>query len=238
LSRDTIRLGKPPIEGPDRLAEIARAKGIHDQRLLRALASVPRAAFVPPEYVERAYSDEPIPIGHGQVTTQPSLSAAMLEALGLQGDERALEVGSGHGYQTALLSRLAGQVFSIERIPDLAETTRRNLDRQGIQNVEVVVGDGTRGLPERGPFEAIVVSAAFTRVPQPLVSQLREGGRLVQPIGEGGSDQVTSYVRQGGKLERLASVIPARFVRLYGDHGFTPEDRAVTNRRRRESASR
>jgi protein-L-isoaspartate(D-aspartate) O-methyltransferase len=199
---------------------------------------VPRAAFVPPEYGERAYSDEPIPIGHGQVTTQPSLTAAMLEALGLEGDERALEVGSGHGYQTALLSRLAGQVFSIERIPDLAVTTRRNLDRQRIQNVEVVVGDGTRGLPEQGPFEAILVSAAFTRVPQPLVAQLREGGRLVQPIGQGGSDQVTSYVRRGGKLERLASVIPARFVKLYGDHGFTPEDRPVTNRLRRESASR
>jgi protein-L-isoaspartate(D-aspartate) O-methyltransferase len=211
-------------DGPERLAAVARAKGVRDERLLQAIASVPRAGFVPPEYADRAYRDEPIPIGHDQVTTQPSLVAAMLEAVALHGDERVLEVGTGHGFQTALLGRLAKRVFSVERFPDLAEEARGNLERHGIRNVEVVVGDGTRGLPDDSPFDAIVVSAAFTRVPEPLAIQLRDGGRLVQPIGRGGSDQVTLYERRGENLERRAGVIPARFVKLYGDYGFTPKD--------------
>jgi protein-L-isoaspartate(D-aspartate) O-methyltransferase len=200
-----------------------RAKGIGDERLLQAVASVPRIGFVPPAHSKRAYRDEPIPIGHDQVTTQPSLIAAMLEALALQGDERVLEVGTGHGFQTALLARLASRVFSIERIPDLADAARRNLDRQGIENAVVVVGDGTAGLPEEAPFGAIAVSAAFTSVPQPLSAQLRDGGRLVQPIGFGGADEVTLFVRRGDALDRRARVIPAHFVKLYGDHAFTPQ---------------
>jgi protein-L-isoaspartate(D-aspartate) O-methyltransferase len=211
-------------DGPERLAEVAGAKGVRDERLLQAIASVPRSGFVPPEHADRAYRDEPIPIGHDQVTTQPSLVAAMLEAVALHGDERVLEVGTGHGFQTALLGRLAKRVFSVERFPDLAEEARRNLERHGIRNVEVVVGDGTRGLPDDSPFDAIVVSAAFTRVPEPLAIQLHDGGRLVQPIGRGGSDQVTLYERRGDELERRASVVPARFVKLYGDYGFTPKE--------------
>jgi protein-L-isoaspartate(D-aspartate) O-methyltransferase len=218
-------------ERPERLAEVARSKGIRDQRLLRAVASVPRAGFVPPRYGKHAYLDEPIPIGHDQVTTQPSLVAAMLEALALEGDETVLEVGTGHGFQTALLSRLARRVLSIERIPDLAEVARRNLERQGVRNAEVVVGDGTAGLPERSPFDAIVVSAAFTSVPEPLTAQLRDGGRLVQPIGRGGSDEVTLFERRGGRLERRSSVILARFVKLYGDHGFPAADPRPSVRR-------
>jgi protein-L-isoaspartate(D-aspartate) O-methyltransferase len=210
-------------EGPERLADLVRTRGIRDRRLLQAIAEVPRAGFVPPEQSNRAYSDEPIPIGRGQVTTQPSLVASMLEALSLQGDERVLEVGTGYGFQTALLARLARGVFSIERFADLAEEARRNLERQGIGNFEVVVGDGTAGLPEHAPFDAIVVSAAFTDVPGPLVTQLRDGGRLVQPIGRGGHDQVTLFERRGDVLERRASVIPAHFVRLYGEHGFAPD---------------
>jgi protein-L-isoaspartate(D-aspartate) O-methyltransferase len=215
---------EPPVsgDGPRRLAEVARAKGIRDQRLLEAIASVPRAAFVPTVSRKRAYGDEPIPIGHDQVTTQPSLVASMLEALRLEGSERVLEVGTGHGYQTALLAQLAHRVFSIERLADLAETARRNLERHRIRNVEVVVGDGTAGLPEQAPYDAIVVSAAFTSVPEPLVAQLRDGGRLVQPIGRGGRDEVTLFERRGGALERRASVVPAHFVKLYGEHGFTP----------------
>ena len=218
-------------ERPERLAEVARSKGVHDERVLRALASVPRAGFVPPRYGKHAYRDEPIPIGHDQVTTQPSLVAAMLEALALEGDERVLEVGSGHGFQTALLSRLAGRVFSIERIPDLAEAARRNLERHRVRNAEVLVGDGTSGLPGRSPFDAIVVSAAFISVPEPLIAQLCDGGRLVQPIGKGGSDQVTLFERRGSRLERRANVILARFVKLYGDHGFTPADPRPSARR-------
>jgi protein-L-isoaspartate(D-aspartate) O-methyltransferase len=210
-------------EGPERLAEVVRAKGIRDHRLLRAIASVPRADFVPRDQIHRAYSDEPIPIGHEQVTTQPSLVGSMLEALGLEGDERVLEIGTGYGFQTALLAKLARRVFSVERFPDLAEAARRNLDRHGIANVEVVVGDGTNGLPERAPFDAIVVSAAFSEVPEPLATQLRDGGRLIQPIGPGGHDQVTLFERRGEALERQASVIPAHFVKLYGEQGFAPE---------------
>jgi protein-L-isoaspartate(D-aspartate) O-methyltransferase len=200
-----------------------RAKGISDECLLQAIASVPRAGFVPPAYGKRAYRDEPVPIGHDQVTTQPSLIGAMLEALALEGDERVLEVGTGHGFQTALLARLARRVFSIERVADLAEAARHNLDRHGIRNAMVVVGDGTTGLPEEAPFDAIVVSAAFTSVPEPLGTQLRDGGRLVQPIGQGGADEVILFERRGDALERRAHVIPAHFVRLYGDHAFTPK---------------
>jgi protein-L-isoaspartate(D-aspartate) O-methyltransferase len=210
-------------EGPERLADLVRSRGIGDRRLLQAIAEVPRAGFVPPEQSNRAYSDEPIPIGCGQVTTQPSLVASMLEALSLEGEERVLEVGTGYGFQTALLARLARRVFSVERFADLAKEARRNLERQGIGNVEVVVGDGTAGLPDHAPFDAIVVSAAFTDVPEPLVAQLRDGGRLVQPIGRGGHDQVTLFERRGYVLERRASVIPAHFVRLYGEHGFAPD---------------
>ena len=210
--------------GPQRLADLVRAKGIHDQRLLRAIATVPRAGFVPQRYSGLAYDDEPIPIGHEQVTTQPSLVAAMLEALALDGDERALEVGTGHGFQTALLARLTRRVLSIERLADLATAARRSLESHRIRNAVVVVGDGTLGFPEEAPFDAIVVSAAFTSVPEPLVMQLRDGGRLVQPIGRGGAEEVTLFELHGGELERRTSVISAHFVKLYGDYGFRPED--------------
>jgi protein-L-isoaspartate(D-aspartate) O-methyltransferase len=215
--------GTMPANGPERLARLVRGKGIRDQRLLEAIAYLPRAGFVPPAYSERAYRDEPIPIGHDQVTTQPSLVAAMLEALTLEGKGRVLEVGTGYGFQTGLIAMLARRAFSIERFPDLAEAARRNLARHGIRNVEVVVGDGTAGFPERAPFDAIVVSAAFTSVPEPLVAQLLDGGQLVQPMGPGGRDEVTLFEKRGGVIERRAMITPARFVRLYGDHGFTLE---------------
>jgi protein-L-isoaspartate(D-aspartate) O-methyltransferase len=204
--------------------ELVRAAGVRDERVLEAIASVPRDGFVPAEYAERAFRNEPIPIPHEQVTTQPSLMAAMLEALALQGGERVLEVGTGHGFQTALLARLAGRVFSVERLADLAQTARDNLARQGASNVEVLVADGTFGLSEHAPFHAIVVSAAFTSVPRPLAVQLVDGGRLVQPLGPGGRENVTLFERRAGRLQRKASVSPAHFVKLYGAHGFA-EDR-------------
>jgi protein-L-isoaspartate(D-aspartate) O-methyltransferase len=199
--------------------EIA-AVGVGDKRLLAALREVPRASFVPPDLVERAYVDEPLPIAHDQVTTQPSLIARMIEALALAGDERVLEVGTGYGFQTALLARLAGFVCSVERWPDLAETASRNLERHGAENVEVVVGDGSLGLPGRAPFDAILVSAACPRVPMPLVGQLALGGGLVQPLGWGGNEQVVLFSRGGKGLERRRAVTGAHFVRLWGRHGF------------------
>lgn len=208
--------------GPDDLVEAARAVGVGDPRLLGAIRRIPRAGFVPSEHVHDAYLDRPVPIPHDQVTTQPSLSAAMIEALDLSPVDDVLEVGTGHGYQTALLTSLAGRVWSIERFPDLAETARRNLAAHGIDDVVVMVGDGTVGLPEAAPFDAVLVSAAFERVPEPLVAQLRVGGRLVQPIGPGGHDMVTLFRKESEGLVAVRQVIPARFVRLVGRHGFSP----------------
>jgi protein-L-isoaspartate(D-aspartate) O-methyltransferase len=198
----------------------ARRAGVEDPRVLEAVRRVPRAAFVPLDQVGSAYHDEPLRIPHGQVTTQPSLSARMVEALRLAGTEQVLEVGTGYGYQTALLALLASFVTSIERWRDLAELARRNLAAQDITNVHVLDGDGTEGVPAAAPYDAILVSAAFPHVPQPLVSQLRIGGRLVQPIGTGGAERVTVFERSADGLVSLAVVCHARFVRLYGRHGY------------------
>src|SRR6266536_2346112 len=193
-----------------------------DARVLAAISATPRAGFVPGDYVTAAYRDEPVPIGHRQVTTQPSLSARMIEGLHLESGDHVLEIGTGLGFQTALLARLAARVISIERWPDLADQARRNLARQGIGNAEVLTGDGSRGLPEGAPYDAILVSAAFPQVPAPLAAQLRIGGRLVQPIGPGGSEQVVLFERSASGLQRRHLLTLARFVRLHGRHGFPP----------------
>jgi protein-L-isoaspartate(D-aspartate) O-methyltransferase len=203
----------------DLTREIAAA-GVRDPRLLEAVRETPRANFVPPELVEHAYLDRPLPIPHGQVTTQPSLSAKMIEALGLTGSERVLEIGSGYGFQTALLACLSTFVWSIERWPDVAETARKNLARHGVENVEVIAGDGTGGLPEHAPYDAILVSAAFPSVPPPLAEQLAAGGRLVQPIGSGGQEEVVLFEKRPQGLARRRTVTGAHFVRLYGAHAF------------------
>jgi protein-L-isoaspartate(D-aspartate) O-methyltransferase len=187
--------------------------------VLAAIARVDRAGFVPAESVHDAHVDVPVPIGFGQVTTQPSLVARMVAALGLQGDERVLEVGGGLGWQTALLAALAREVWSVERLAAIAALGRANLEHAGVRNATVVVGDGTLGLEEHAPYDAILVSAAFPRVPSPLVAQLRAGGRLVQPIGPGGTDDVTLFVRRAEGLARVRSVSGAHFVRLFGRHG-------------------
>ena len=204
----------------EQLVTAARRAGVADLRVLDAMRRVPRAAFVPLDQVELAYDDEPVPIPHRQVTTQPSLSARMLEALRLVEGEHVLEVGTGYGYQTALLAQLASLVTSIERWPDLAEQARRNLAAQNITNVRVVDGDGTEGLPSAAPYDAILVSAAFPHVPEPLVSQLRLGGRLVQPIGSGGDERVTVFECGADGLVSRDVVCHARFVRLFGRHGY------------------
>jgi protein-L-isoaspartate(D-aspartate) O-methyltransferase len=202
----------------DALVEAARAAGVRDERVLDAIAAVPRARFVPREYVEHADLDTPIPIPHEQVTTQPSLVARMVEALGLVGVERVLEVGTGYGWQTALLAELAREVFSVERFPDLAESARAAL--ADYENVVIVVGDGSAGLPEHAPFDAILVAAAYPSVPEPLAEQLAEGGRLVQPLGHGGAEDVVLFEKRRGALHRVRWLTGAHFVRLHGKHGF------------------
>jgi protein-L-isoaspartate(D-aspartate) O-methyltransferase len=205
------------------LVDVIRAAGIENPQLIAAFETVPRAGFVPEQVVGSAYQDRPFPIPHDQVTTQPSLSAMMIEALELKPSDRVLEVGSGYGFQTALLARLSAHVTSIEMWDDLADAARRNLRAHSIDNVEVIVGDGSMGVPHRAPFDAVLVSAAFTRVPEPLVDQLAKGGRLIQPIGRGGNEMVTLFRKTEGRLASVRGVVPARFVRLVGDRAFRDE---------------
>ena len=203
----------------DDLIHVIRAQGMIDRRVLDAFRAVRRADFVPPDLASFAYEDCPLPIAHFQVTTQPSLIAQMVEALELEPGDRALEVGTGLGFQAAILSRLCDQVVTVECFPDLAEAACENLRRAGITNVLVLVGDGTLGAPDLAPFQAIVGAAAAPQVPAPLAEQLDEGGRLVLPIGAGGAEDVTLFRKEDGKLLRIATVIPASFVRMVGIYG-------------------
>ncbi|MGW9029661.1 protein-L-isoaspartate(D-aspartate) O-methyltransferase [Streptomyces sp. NPDC055722] len=209
---------------PEDLVRALRAVGVRDERLLEAVRMTPRAEFVPAALAASAYQDKPLPIGQGQVTTQPSLSAMMIESLDLDGSEHVLEVGTGLGYQTALLARLAADVVTIETRPGIARQAGENLARQGVRNVELRVGDGTEGVADRAPFDAVVVSAAFPEVPAPLVAQIRPSGRLVQPMGPGGDEQVVCFVRTASGLEQRRVLTAACFVRLQGRYGFPPDN--------------
>jgi protein-L-isoaspartate(D-aspartate) O-methyltransferase len=198
-----------------------RRRDISDERVLRAMGEVPREAFVPDRYRSRAYADSALPIGESQTISQPWIVAAICQALALEGDERVLEVGSGSGYSAAVLARLAAEVIGIERHASLAAEARRALDAIGIANVELIVGDGSRGLPERAPFEAIAVHATAPAPPQTLLGQLADGGRLVVPIAADGADMLTVYRRDGEELS-AATIGPCRFVPLVGEEGFGP----------------
>jgi protein-L-isoaspartate(D-aspartate) O-methyltransferase len=211
------------VSRPGDLVRACRQAGVRDLRLLEAIGTLPRAVFVPPGLERRAYLDRPLPISHGQVTTQPSLVARMVEALALRGTEKVLEVGTGYGYQTALLANLAREVWSIELWPDMQAATRTSLLGLGIGNANLVLGDGSRGLGSRAPFDAVIVAAAFPTVPPPLVEQLSEGGRLVQPIGPGGFEDVRLFEKRGRELLARRSVCGAHFVRLRGEHGYALE---------------
>ncbi|HEX7127448.1 MAG TPA: protein-L-isoaspartate(D-aspartate) O-methyltransferase [Thermodesulfobacteriota bacterium] len=208
--------GPPGVEALIRAIE---AEGVTDSRVLDAFRAVRRDEFVPPGFVDQAYRDRPLPIGHGQVTTQPSLVAQMVAALRLAPDDRVLEIGTGLGFQAAVLSRLCREVVTIERFADLARAAERNLERAGIRNVIVLVGDGTLGAPAHAPFQAVIGAAAAPRIPPPLAEQLADGGRLVMPIGPGGAEDVAVFEKRGRELVRLGSVVPAAFVPMVGAHG-------------------
>jgi protein-L-isoaspartate(D-aspartate) O-methyltransferase len=203
-----------------------RQRGIADERVLEAMAAVPRERFVPEGYRRRAYADSALPIGYGQTISQPWIVAAICEALALEGRERVLEVGTGSGYSAAVLAMLAGEAITIERVGELAAAAREALEELGATNVEVVVGDGSRGQPERAPFEGIAVHATAPAPPPTLIEQLSVGGRLVVPIATEAADMLTVFRRvgeelgtEGEGLER-AVIGPCRFVPLIGSEGF------------------
>jgi protein-L-isoaspartate(D-aspartate) O-methyltransferase len=208
----------------DRLAMVdkqLRRRDIADERVLAAMERVPRELFVPQSIAARAYDDAALPIGEGQTISQPYMVARICEALSLRGHERVLDVGTGSGYQAAVLAELAGEVHTIERIPELAEEARATLDAAGYgDRVHVHVGDGTLGLPEHAPYAAIAVAAAAPEVPTTLYEQLEERGRLVVPIGGRRGQQLQLIVRSPEGPAVVRSV-PCRFVPLLGEEGFS-----------------
>jgi protein-L-isoaspartate(D-aspartate) O-methyltransferase len=203
--------------------EQMRDRDIRDPRVLEAMRAVPRHLFVPEDMRHLAYADAPLPIGHRQTISQPYIVALMTQLLGLQGGEIVLEVGTGSGYQAAVLAHIACQVYSLERISALAQRARRNLVQLGIHNVEVIECDGSRGLPEKAPFQAIIVTAATPRVPEPLKQQLSDGGRLVLPVGSRLGQMLERFTRRGDEFQR-EMLTPVSFVPLIGSFGWSTED--------------
>jgi protein-L-isoaspartate(D-aspartate) O-methyltransferase len=196
-----------------------RRRGIDDERVLQAMGRVPRELFVPPNLREYSYEDGALPIGHGQTISQPFIVATICSLLELDGHERVLDVGTGSGYQAAVLAELASEVVTIERLPELAQRARSALAVAGHDEVDVVVGDGSLGVPERAPYDGIAVAAAAPDIPDALYAQLAPGGRLVLPRGtRWGQDLVQVVKSPEGPVERAA--VPCRFVPLLGDEGF------------------
>ena len=196
-----------------------KGRRIQDELVLEAMRTVPRHRFVPAYVRGSAYRDAPLPIGEGQTISQPYVVAFMTEALQLSGGEKVLEIGTGSGYQAAVLALIAGEVISVERLPRLAEEARRTLAELGYDNVRVVVGDGTQGWPEEAPYDAIMVTAASPEVPAPLLQQLAEGGRLVAPVGPRHTQQLVRVRREGEELRR-EDLLGVAFVPLIGEHGW------------------
>jgi protein-L-isoaspartate(D-aspartate) O-methyltransferase len=212
------------MDFPARRAEMVerqlRRRGIFDERVLEAMGAVPREEFVPGPARTHAYADSALSIGEGQTISQPWIVAAICQALELRGGERVLEVGTGSGYSAAVLSRLAGEVLSVERRPSLAASARRALDSLGVAGVETIVGDGSLGVPQRAPFDAIAVHATAPAPPRALLGQVAEGGILVAPVAAAAeADLLTVFRRRGGEI--VAETIgPCRFVPLLGEEGF------------------
>jgi len=190
------------------------SRGVKDQRVLEAMRTVERHHFVPADLQDEAYSDYPLPIGHGQTISQPYIVALMTELLELKGSERVLEIGTGSGYQAAILSKLAKEVYTLEIIPELAAEAQEKLKNEGCTNVKVIVGDGWQGLPLAGPFDAIIVTAAADRVPESLEKQLAAGGKLVIPVGpRAGVQELILMTNESGQLKKK-NITAVRFVPL------------------------
>lgn len=197
-----------------------RARGVRDERVLAAMRSVPREEFVPERLRTAAYEDGPLPIGFGQTISQPYIVASMTASLRLRPDDRVLEVGAGSGYAAAVLGQIAHEVFALERIPELAEQAAERIEKLGYSNVHVQVGDGTHGWPDHAPFDAIIVAAAGPEVPDILISQLADDGRLVMPVGSDRFDQrLVRLTRHGDRVERDELEF-VRFVPLIGEHAW------------------
>jgi protein-L-isoaspartate(D-aspartate) O-methyltransferase len=196
-----------------------KARGLKDERVLKAMLKVPRHLFVDEALRDQAYGDFPLPIGEGQTISQPYIVALMTEALELKGNERVLEIGTGSGYQTAILAELALWVYTIERFQALLERAKKVLKELGYKNISFKLDDGTLGWKEAAPFDAIIVTAASPDIPPPLVEQLAEGGRMVIPVGDEFSQTLIKGVKRGGKLHTKA-LEPVRFVKLVGAYGF------------------
>lgn len=207
----------------ERLVETLQQKGIRDLAVLRAIEMTPRHAFVPTGLRHRAYEDASLPIGSGQTISQPFVHARYLELLQLTGKEKVLEIGTGSGYQTVLLAHLVAQVFSIERIPAVMQLGRESIQREGVRNVSLLLGDGTVGWREYAPYDAILVGAGAPSIPQPLLEQLADGGRLLVPVGDR-AEQKLVLVRRKGDAFETQEVAPVRFVPLVGSHGWSAGD--------------
>lgn len=197
-----------------------RARGIKDERVLAAMARVPRHEFVAEPFRREAYEDHPLPIGENQTVSQPYIVAIMLQALELDGSERVLEIGTGSGYQTALLAELAREVFSVERYASLAMSAEEVIHRLNYMNVSIRIGDGTQGWPEKAPFDAITVTAAAPRVPAALFGQLREGGRMIVPVGPAYAQELM-LIRKENDSPMITKMEGCRFVPLIGEHGYS-----------------
>ncbi len=195
------------------------SRGVHDKRILAVMESVPRHLFLAQAARSWAYGDAPVTIGHGQTISQPYIVALMTELLRLKGDERALDIGTGSGYQAAVLSQLVAEVHTVEMIPELAAEARDRLHHLGYSNVHVHVGDGSCGWPEFAPYGAILVAAAAPDVPPPLLEQLKDGGRMVLPVGSSGYQQLEVWTCAGQDYRREIN-LPVAFVPLRGEHGW------------------
>jgi protein-L-isoaspartate(D-aspartate) O-methyltransferase len=216
VMRDDKELAAKRLE---MLEKQLRRRGINDEKVLAAMDAVPRHGFVPAEFRERAYEDAPLPIGDGQTISQPYIVAAMTAALRIKATDRILEIGTGCGYQAAILSRLGKEVFSVERRPKLAAEASKRLGELGYANVHVHCGDGTLGLQEFAPFDAILVAAAAPSVPKPLLAQLAEGGRMILPVGDE-ENQVLQLIEKLGNTILTNTLEGCRFVPLVGYHGW------------------